>query len=326
MKTASKVFLVSGTAVTVAAVAGVSHGITKTMMRVALDRNIPGIFKNSERAQKQLLGSKGNAEIENKIRGCSEILRALPHETVEIRARDGERLVGHWFACNGAKRTVIAMHGWRSSWAFDFGAMHEFFRSNQCNVLYPEQRAHGNSGGEYLGFGLLERYDCRQWIDWVNRTVVKAVPIYLQGISMGASTVLMTADLDLPENVRGIVADCGFTSPQAIWMHVAGNNLGLSTGIRAKVADGICRKKLKMSGSSHSAVKSMSSCKVPVLFIHGADDHFVPVQMTYENYLACAAPKRLLIVPGADHGLSYYAERERYEEEVTRFWKENDKA
>jgi len=315
--------IASGAAAAVAAVAGVSHGITETMMRVALDRNIPSIFKNNERAQKQLFGSQGNAEIENTIREHSKILRELPHETVEILARDGERLVGHWFACEGAERTVIAMHGWRSFWAADFGAMHEFIRSNRCNVLYPEQRAHGESGGKYLGFGLLERYDCRKWINWVNGRVGEALPIYLQGISMGAATVLMTADLELPENVRGIVADCGFTSPQAIWMHVAKNNLRLSTRVRARVADGICRKKLKMSGT-YSAVASMRACKIPVLFIHGAEDHFVPVHMTYENYEACAAPKRLLIVPGADHGLSYYVDKALYEKEVLGFWAEND--
>ena len=68
----------------------------------------------------------------------------------------------------------------------------------------------------------------------------------------------------------------------------------------------------------------LSECKVPVLFVHGSDDHFVPVEMTYENYKACIAPKRLLIVPGAEHGMSYMVDKKSYEEAVKRFWNEFD--
>lgn len=324
MKTISKVFIASGTVVSVAAVAAISHKITKTLMQVALDRNIPNKLTTNQHAKKQLLGSEDNVLLRNMIEAYAESLRNQPHQIVETIGHNGERLVGHWFTCEGASRTVIAMHGWRSSWAEDFGMIHDFIRANRCNVLYAEQRAHGNSGGEYLGFGLLERYDCRKWIDWVNLAVGDSLPIYLCGISMGATTVLMTADLDLPDNVCGMIADCGFTSPYAIWMYVAKNNLRLSTGIRGKIANDICKQKLQMSGTSHSATKSMNACKIPVLFIHGTDDRFVPIRMTYENYKACAAPKRLLVVPGADHGMSYYIDKEQYEAAVCRFWNEFD--
>lgn len=68
----------------------------------------------------------------------------------------------------------------------------------------------------------------------------------------------------------------------------------------------------------------MEHCTVPVLFIHGTDDHFVPIEMTYENYKACAAPKRLFIVPGAGHGSSYFVDRDGYERAIKAFWDDYD--
>ena len=180
-----------------------------------------------------------------------------------------------------------------------------------------------NSGGDTISFGLIERFDCRDWVLWVNEHIGRELPIYLCGVSMGASTVLMASGLDLP-NVHGIIADCGYTSPRAIWKHVANNNLHIAFGLRGAIADEILKQKIQMSSDEYSTTEALRNSQIPVIFIHGADDHFVPVTMTYENYLACASPKRLLIVPGADHGQSSFVERERYEDEVKRFWADFD--
>lgn len=244
---------------------------------------------------------------------------------MEIIGYDGVKLVGHLRRCENEKRLIVAMHGWRSSWFRDFGAISDFWYENGCSVLYAEQRGQGESGGEYMGFGLTERYDCLEWVKWANQNGYADRPVYLCGISMGASTVLMAAGLELPGNVRGIMADCGYTSPHAIWRHVLNDNLHISfCGLTAAVADDICKKKIRMGTKAYSCTDAMHECKVPVFFIHGTDDHFVPVEMTYENYKACAAPKRLLIVPGAEHGMSYLTEREKYEKSVLEFWRDYD--
>ena len=141
---------------------------------------------------------------------------------------------------------------------------------------------------------------------------------------MGAATVLMAAGLDLPSNIHGIIADCGFTSPHAIWKHVANNNLHIAFGLRGAIADEMLKQKIQMGSDEYSTVEALQSSTIPVMLIHGTDDHFVPVEMTYENYKACAGPKRLLIVPGADHGMSYFVEKDRYEEEIKRFWRDFD--
>ena len=193
-------------------------------------------------------------------------------------------------------------------------------------MLYIEQRAQGESEGDFIGFGMLERYDCLDWLQWLNENGGKELPIYLAGLSMGATTVLMTSDQALPKNVRGIMADCGFTSPAAIWHKFKKENLHLHNPAIDQLADRYCNRKTGMHPGSYSTVDALKNSRVPVLLIHGEADRFVPVEMTMENYAACAAPKELLIVPDAGHAMSYVTAREEYESAVKKFWQAHDQA
>ena len=306
----------------VAVSGGVSYIITKKLVELALDR---GNVENQE-SIKKLLSGETNTEIFARYRdAAAENLINTPHETVSITARDGVKLVGHFVGCTEPKRAIIAMHGWRSSWAKDFGMISDFLHENACAVLYAEQRGQNESGGSYMGFGLTERFDCLDWINWLNGSGYDTFPLYLCGVSMGAATVLMASGFTLPENVHGIIADCGYTSPYAIWKHIAENNLHLryDKWMRDTV-DEMCRERIKFSSDDFSCTKALESCRVPVLFIHGTDDNFVPIEMTYENYKYCDAPKRLLVVPGAGHGMSYAVDKARYEQTVLQFWQDYD--
>lgn len=324
MKKARK-FLIGTTvaAAGVGAVTAISYKLTKKLLNVAMDREMPkGIYENKEKLY-------GSTEIKNfmaELDAGAEKLLGADCETVEIVSHDGLRLVGHWYNCPSAKRVLVAMHGWRSTWARDFSLISDFWHESGCSVLYAEQRGQGNSDGDYIGFGLLERYDCLDWINWAIEKTEGKLPVYLGGVSMGATTVLMTAGLDLPENVCGIVADCGFTSPHAIWKHVVENNLHMSyNGFRGAIASDLCKKRINMGARDYSTLDAMQVCPVPVLFIHGTDDRFVPVEMTYENYKNCSSPKELLVVPGAEHGMSYYLGKEQYEQKIRDFWNKYDK-
>lgn len=305
-----------------AAAGAVSHGVTRRMVRIAVDRELPG--KVSPRVRRRFKGSGDDAGFLKAMEAGGQRLAERPVRTVEILGRDGTRLVGHWLPCADPKRIVVAMHGWRSSWNGDFGLIADFLYDNGCSVLYAEQRGQGSSGGKYMGLGALERLDCVDWVRWTEKQG-EGLPVYLAGVSMGATTVLMAAGLGLPRSVRGIVADCGFTSPQDIGRHILENNLHLSCRWRIDAADAMCRRKNRVGICGCSAVEAMRKNKLPVLFVHGAKDAFVPVSMTYENYSACAGPKKLLIVPEADHGMSYYLEPERYQAAVRAFWAEYDR-
>ena len=128
---------------------------------------------------------------------------------------------------------------------------------------------------------------------------------------------------DVPKNVKGVIADCGFTSAYDIWCHVVKANMKLSYGLRGLIIDRICQKKINTNSKSITTLTAMQNTKLPILFIHGTDDKFVPVRMTYENYKACNAPKELIIVPVAIHGQSYDVNQLKYEEVTRDFWRKN---
>ena len=308
--------------VSVAAATAASYLLTRSLVKVALDREAP---KSSVKSKKKISGSSKSGVYYEQRAAAAEKLQNSACETVEIRSCDGIKLIGHWHTCAHPKRVIIAMHGWRSSWTKDFGSISDFWQESDCNILYAEQRGQGASDGAYMGFGLIERHDCLDWIDWVNQNGCADLPIYLAGVSMGASTVLMAAGQELPANVHGVMADCGFTSPHAIWQHVVERNLHIPyRGINGAIANDMCKKKIQIGAKDYSCADALRQCRVPVLFVHGTDDRFVPIEMTYENYKACASPKRLFVVLGAAHGMSYLVDKDGYETVVKQFWQDFD--
>lgn len=300
-----------------AAVAAATHAVTANLVNFALDREEP-------RAMGKLRGHMNRNAMEpeawQQVRAAARRLQEAKCETVVITSRDGQKLVGHWRPSPDEKRIILAMHGWRSSWDNDFGAIADFWQECGCSVLFAEQRAHNDSEGEYIGMGLLEQYDCLDWAMWLTERYGRDVPLYLAGISMGATTVMLAAGLKLPGNVRGIMADCGFTSVGDIWRYFAKETLHLPYDLREKQASRLCEKKLHVDAAAFSTEEVLKNSQIPMLFAHGTADAVVPVEMTMRNYEACAAPKHLFIVPNAGHGGSYLADREGYQREIRRFF------
>lgn len=323
MKKQAKILLIGlGIATGVMAFAeSARHILADYFVRIALSRQTPPYPTG---AGQKIADNCADPNMLALVQQAGERLAEKRHETVTIHSKDGIVLTGHWMPASKPQRLIIAMHGWRSSWEHDFGIISEFLAQTNCSVLYAEQRGQGHSGGEYMGFGLMERYDCLAWIHWINQKTGGSLPIYLCGVSMGASTVLMAGGLSLPPNVHGIIADCGYTAPTDIWRYVAENHLGLSYAICAGPACRLARKKIRINMDAESCPHALSHCKVPVLFIHGTADRFVPVEMTYENFKACNAPKKLFIVAGAQHGMSYLIDQNGYETAVQSFWENYD--
>ena len=237
---------------------------------------------------------------------------AIPYEDVWIRSSDGLRLHGKCYTSTPGAPVQIMFHGYKSGAERDFCGGLQVAVKGGFNVLLVDQRAHGKSEGRRLTFGIKERYDCLAWINYAVERFGKETQIFLYGMSMGAATMLMAGGLELPDNVVGIIADCGYTSPAAI--------------IKKALRDQHCPVfpvyyLTRLGGmlfggfdiESASAVDALTHCKTPVLFIHGGDDRFVPCEMGQENYDRCAAEnKSFLVVPGAGHGLSYMIDRQAY--------------
>ncbi len=294
----------------------------KMLADIAIAKQLPRVANTAKKKiNSELIGD----EVYAIAAEYSKKLKCREHEKIIIQNREGTELVAHYFPAEKEKRLVIAMHGWRSSWSFDYGGVIDFLLDEGCSVIIAEQRCHGESGGEYIGFGVYERYDCLDWINYANDRFGNSIPIYLCGVSMGATTVLMAAGLELPNNVKGIIADCGFTSPREIWTHVMKNNLKISGKLAYPIANYYVSKKAGYDGEDASTVEAMKNCKVPILFVHGDADKFVPLEMTNKNHDACASDKKLLIVKGAAHGASYFKDTFNYQKLVKEMFDKYDK-
>lgn len=250
-------------------------------------------------------------------RGLIEGSLALPFEEVTITSHDGLRLYGRYYEGRGDGPLQIMFHGYQSSAIRDFCGGLQLGLDLGCGVLLVDQRAHGKSGGKYLTFGVKERLDC---LDWAHYAAARwpGRPIVLTGISMGAATVLMAADLDLPEQVAGIIADCGYTSPRDILRQVIGD-MHLPVGPAYGVVRLAGRLYCGFDTDRGSAPDALAKTALPCLFIHGEADDFVPCRMARENYAACAGERTLLTVPGAAHGLSFTTDYEAYRATVKAF-------
>ncbi len=317
MKKSTKNFLF-GLGMASVAVAGAVVLTGKILVKVAVHRD--GVkVQIPKKLQSKVSGGLIDDPRLTQIKEKAEIAKTLPTEDVQIESSDGLKLSGHIYHCVNPKRIFLAMHGWRSDWYNDFGCSVDFLHSEGSTVVFPDQRGQNDSDGDYIGFGVLERYDCLDWVNFITDRFGTDLPIYLLGVSMGASTVLMASGLRLPDAVKGIIADCGFTSPHAIWTHILKNNLKIGDKLTYPVANAIIKKQANFDGDEYSTVDALKENTKPVLLIHGTDDRFVPVSMTFDNYLACAGEKQMLIVTGAGHGMSYLVDTEGYQRAVTEF-------
>ena len=245
---------------------------------------------------------------------------AVPYEPVTITAADGTSLFGRYYHVRDGAPLQLQFHGYRSAGIKDFCGGNPLARRAGQNTLVVDQRAHGKSGGTAIAFGVLERYDCLDWLRWANERFGADTPIYLSGVSMGAATVLMAAGLELPQNVLGIIADSPYSCPRAIIRKVCGQDMHLPAAIVCPLVELAGRLFGGFSLSDSSPREAVKQAKVPILIIHGEDDRFVPCDMSREIAENCASPVRRETFPGAGHGLSYIVDTQRYSRVTAEFF------
>ena len=229
---------------------------------------------------------------------------------VAITARDGLRLRGRYLPCGDSDHTVLLVHGYRSaSPEHDFACALRLYHEMGFNLLLIDQRAQGKSQGEYMTFGVLEREDVAAWARYLDRSYHPKAVI-LDGMSMGAATVLMALALPLPPCVKGVVADCGYTTPQAIIHYVMSAQYHMPARLLLPGLKLLFRLRTGHSLTEASAPRAIAASNLPILLIHGEEDQYVPCRMGVEN--AQASPRTTLVtVPGAGHGVSFLVGREK---------------
>lgn len=241
----------------------------------------------------------------------------IPFEEVRIKSFDGLTLYGRYYEVSEKAPLQIQFHGYRGTAIRDFCGGNKIAREMGQNTLVIDQRAHGKSEGKTICFGIKEKYDCLAWTKYAAKRFGDC-PIILSGVSMGASTVLMASALDLPENVKCIVADCPFSSAEEIIAKEC-KKMGIpkKLGMPFVKLGAFLFGKLKLSESAEEAVKS---AKIPILIIHGEADRFVPCEMSKK--IKAANPEKISLHTFADsgHGLSYINDTPRYEKLTKEFF------
>ena len=240
-----------------------------------------------------------------------------PYEEVSIVSFDWLTLFGRYYHVKDGAPLDIGFHGYRSSALTDFAGGSELSFSMGHNLLLVDERAHGRSEGHTITFGIQERWDADSWVRYAVERFGADVQIILYGVSMGAATVLMATGLDLPENVKGIIADCPYSSPKDIIRKVAKD---------MHMPDRLSWPFVKIGGRVYGgfdvdetdAARAVKQAKIPILIIHGESDSFVPCEMSDIVSENPALITRCTF-PGADHGFSYLVDTPRYRKIVTEF-------
>lgn len=239
-------------------------------------------------------------------------------ETLTITSDDGLKLQAELLPCENPKGVIVAMHGFRSWPAREFGPMAKVLHENGYTVLYPYQRAHRLSEGNFITFGVKERYDCQQWAQ-VMALKYPHLPLFLYGQSMGGATVLMASGLELPRQTRGIIADCAYNSPRDVIRHAMLHAYKVPAYPLIWFMDIWTRLLAGYSLYEADTLKALDKTTLPCLFIHGTADDLVPFEMGERNYNRCHTEKDCLFVKDAGHCASWYVNEEGYREKLLSF-------
>ena len=247
--------------------------------------------------------------------------RAIPHKKLEIKTFDGLTLRGRYYEHSPDAPIEIMMHGYHGNLERDLSG--GIFRALDIghSVLVYDHRGSGISDGNVITFGINESRDCRRWIDYVLNNINKDAKIILSGVSMGAATAMITSGFeDLPKNIIGIIADCGYTSAKDIIkkvirdMKLPANILYPFAKLGAKIFGGF-------DIDETSPIEQVKKSKIPTIFVHGDTDAFVPMEMSERNYAACSAEnKKYVVIKGAGHGLAFPVGRDGYLKELRTFF------
>ena len=280
-----------------------------TCLSLKAKRQIPGEYR--------LSGSMARYEAE--YGETLKKLQAEPFEQVSTLSEDGLRLQARYYHLRDDAPFAILMHGYRVNSFCDFLKGYFMMKDLGYNLLLIDERGCGLSEGNAISFGVMERRDCLCWVNYLKERFGQDIPVALYGVSMGAATVMMASGMeDTPANIRAVIADCGYTSPKDIIREVAS-----SMKLPADLCYPFCRFGAKVLGgfdlNAASALEAVRKTKIPMLFIHGEKDDFVPFAMCGRLYTACASEKELLTVPEAVHANSILVDYETYASRVEAF-------
>ncbi len=241
-------------------------------------------------------------------------------EKLSVTTSDGYQLIGRvFFQEKESHKWVLLLHGY-TGWKEELYPIGYEYAEQGYQVLAPDLRCSGESGGDFIGMGWTDRLDNLLWLNYILKQDPEA-EIVIHGQSMGAASALMMTGEKLPQNVKAVVSDCAYTDVYHMfqkqikeWFHLPAFPVIDGANLVLRLRGGYDIKKA-------SAIEAVKQTRIPILFIHGDQDVFIPVDMARELYKAANGEKELLIVKGAGHAQAQYKNPEGYYTTVFSFLK-----
>lgn len=214
--------------------------------------------------------------------------------------------------------TAVIVHGYHdlSQGMLHIGYLYQ--HDLGYNILLPDLYGHGSSTGDHVNMGWLDRLDVLRWVQLTD-SLSGHKPIVLHGISMGAATVMCLSGEQLPPSVKAIVEDCGYTSVWDEFSHQLEQTFDLDEFPVLYASSALCKMRYGWTFGEASPLEMVKRCRLPMLFIHGDSDTFVPTEMVYTLHRAKPQPKQLWIAPGSKHARAYTDHPEQYTKVVESF-------
>lgn len=268
-------------------------------------------------------GVEAPAEKDSYFRRCRLALEDYGYERHYMVNERGHKVVGYLVKPEKESKTyVFCSHGYRNEGKREWCSFFEHYvKELGFNMFFVDHQCAGESDGQYIGFSSFESVDAMKWLEYMNDTFGSDIQIILHGISMGSTTVmLMTGNDKLPDNVKFTIADCGFTSALDEFKYKL-ECWGAPEKPIVPIINGMNKRRAGYDfHKDTNALEAVERARIPMLFVHGGADKFVPTHMVYQLFDACGAPyKDKLVVDGAGHGLSYFVDKESYEKKMDEF-------
>lgn len=215
--------------------------------------------------------------------------------------------------------TAVLLHGYTQNAVRMLHLAYLYNHDLRFNVLVPDLRHSGQSGGDHVQMGWNDQDDVRMWMDIANRRFGGHTRMVVHGVSMGAFCAMCLSGAQQPSYVKAYVEDCGYTSVHDVFKYRLRRQFGLPSYPVLNLASEMCRWQYKWDFEEASCASALESSVLPMLFIHGGGDTYIPTDMVYELYQKKPRDKYIYVAPKATHTRSFQSNPTEYRNQVRSF-------